>query len=188
MISRIIGFGLLGLIVLGAIIGIGQYNSLAKASNAVDGQWKQVEVQYQRRFDLIPNLVESVKGAQQQEQKVFSDIADARTRYAGAQSITDRVAAANDLESSLGRLLVITENYPELRSNQNVMSLMDELSGTENRISVERGRYNTQVQNFNTRLSTFPTSFTAKMFGYQKKDYFDATSGSENTPKVDLNS
>jgi LemA protein len=184
--ALIILLGLAGVVVLIGLWFISSYNGLVRQSNAVDGQWKQVEVQYQRRLDLIPNLVASVKGAQAQEQKVFSDLADARSRYAGATSTPDRVAAANQVESSLARLLVVVENYPELKSNQNVMALMDELSGTENRISVERRRYNDQVRDFNTAVQVFPRSVIAGMTGFKAKPYFNSDAGASTAPKVDL--
>ena len=181
------------LAILGAIAGlalvvllviVSYYNSFVTQSNAIEGQWKQVEVQYQRRFDLIPNLLESAKGVQKQEQKVFGDIAAARANYANAKSPEDKVKAANQVESSLGRLLVIVENYPQLKSDQAVLALMDELTGTENRISVERRRYNELVQQYNTKVTTVPGNFFAGMFGFKTKTYFEASRGSENAPAV----
>lgn len=173
-----------GIVVFFLMIGVGYYNSFVSSSNAIEGQWKQVEVQYQRRFDLIPNLVESVKGLQQQEQKVFGDIAQARANYAGAKTPEDKVKAANQVESSLGRLIAIFENYPEIKSDQAVLKLMDELAGTENRVAVERRRYNELVQSYNTSVSTVPGNLFAKLFGFSPKTYFESTSGSENAPKV----
>ncbi len=162
----------------------GYYNSFVSQNNAIDGQWKQVEVQYQRRFDLIPNLVESAKGIQKQEQAVFGDIAAARANYAGAQTTDQKVQAANQLEGSLARLLVIVENYPQLKSDQAVLKLMDELAGTENRVSVERRRYNELVQSYNTSVSTLPGKLFAGIFGFGTRQYFEATPGSENAPRV----
>ncbi len=181
------------LVILGAIAGfvvvvllvvVGYYNSFVTAANAIEGQWKQVEVQYQRRFDLIPNLVESAKGVQKQEQKVFGDIAAARANYANAKTPDQKVQAANQVESSLSRLLLIVENYPQLKSDQAVLALMDELAGTENRISVERRRYNELVQQYNTKVTTVPGNFFAKLFGFKTKTYFEASKGSENAPAV----
>ncbi|MDF2461057.1 MAG: LemA family protein [Candidatus Saccharibacteria bacterium] len=172
-----------GLVLIGILL-VGSYNGLVRQSTAVDAQWKQVEVQYQRRLDLIPNLVESVKGAQAQEQKVFSDLANARSRYAGANTPAERVDAANNLESSLARLLVVVENYPELRSNQNVIALMDELSGTENRVSVERRRYNEQVRDYNTAVSVFPRNILAGVTGFKQKPYFEADAAAADAPTV----
>lgn len=160
------------------------YNSFVSQTNAIEGQWKQVEVQYQRRYDLIPNLVESAKGIQKQEQKVFGDLAQARASYAGAKTTDQRVQAANQLEGSLSRLLVIFENYPQLKSDQAVLRLQDELAGTENRIAVERRRYNEIVQSYNTSVGTLPGKLFAGVFGFAPKTYFQSASGSENAPKV----
>lgn len=173
--------GILGLLIL---VGIFYYNSFVTKVNGIEGQWKQVEVQYQRRVDLIPNLVESVKGLQKQEQKIFSDVEQSRLAYTQAQSLDQKVAAANQLEGSLGRLIAIFENYPQIKSDQAVLALMDELSGTENRVAVERRRYNELVQTFNTSVSTLPGVFFAKIFGFNIKPYFNAAPGSENAPKV----
>ncbi|MFH1427266.1 MAG: LemA family protein [Patescibacteria group bacterium] len=162
------------------------YNKLITANESVDNQWAQVESQYQRRFDLIPNLVESVKGIMQQEQQVFGDIAEARTRYAGAASVSEKAEAATGVESALGRLLVILENYPELKSAENVQTLMAQLEGTENRISVERKRYNDEVKNFNVLIKRIPTNIIAKMLGYADKTYFESAEGSENAPQVEF--
>lgn len=172
------------LVLISVLIGVGYYNSFVTQSNAIEGQWKQVEVQYQRRFDLIPNLVESVKGLQAQEQKIFGDLAAARANYTGARSAEDRVKAANELEGSLSRLIAIFENYPQIKSDQAVIRLMDELSGTENRIAVERRRYNEIVQSYNTSVTTLPGKLFASFMGFQPKTYFQATPGSENAPKV----
>jgi LemA protein len=175
----------LGLCVLGSAVTT--YNSLVTLEQDVANKQAQVEVVLQRRFDLIPNLVNSTKGVLTQEQKVFGDIADARTRYAGTQAgTTDRVDAANQLESSLSRLLVIVENYPDLKSNQTVQDLMTELAGTENRISVERQRYNESVTTFNTKIKTFPTNLFAGMFGFKAKSLFEAVSAADTAPVVDL--
>ncbi len=177
------------LIVLGAFVLLGgwlvvSYNGFVTQGNAIDGQWKQVEVQYQRRFDLVPNLVESVKGLQKQEQKVFGDIAEARTRYSGAASVDQKAAAASQLESALGRLLVIMENYPQIKSDAAVSQLMDELAGTENRIAVERRRYNELVQSYNTSLSVIPGRLLAGFFGFSRRAYFESAEGSGSAPKV----
>lgn len=175
-----------GAVALILLMGWGSYNSFVTQTNGVEGQWKQVEVQYQRRFDLIPNLVESVKGLMQQEQKIFSDIAKARAAYTGAGTTEDKVQAANQLETSLGRLIAIFENYPQIKSDQAVLKLMDELAGTENRISVERRRYNELIQNYNTSVSTLPGKLFASLFGFSVKTYFEASSGAENAPKVEF--
>jgi LemA protein len=162
------------------------YNKLVTANEAVDNQWAQVEVQYQRRFDLIPNLVAAVKGAMTQEQQVFGDLADARTRYNGATNVNDKVAAASQVESALGRLLVIMENYPQLKSIETVQTLMAQLEGTENRVSVERGRFNDQVKSFNVMTKRIPMNIVASMLGYSEKNYFQAASTADTAPTVDL--
>ena len=155
-------------------------------SEAVDNQWAQVETQYQRRFDLIPNLVESVKGIFNQEQTVFGKLAEARTRYSGAQTVDQKAVAATDVESALSRLLVVVENYPELKSAENVQTLMAQLEGTENRISVERKRFNDSVRDFNVMIKRFPASVLASMFGFGERAYFNAAVGAEQAPQVKL--
>ncbi len=177
---------IIGVVVVGALYLGMQYNGFVTANEGVDAQWAQVESQYQRRFDLIPNLVASVQGVMQQEQKVFSDIAEARTRYSGAGSSDEKAAAATQLEGALGRLLVIMENYPQLRSVETVQSLMVELAGTENRIAVERQRYNETVRDFNVRVKTFPGTLIAGMFGFGAREMFEAAPGAEIAPKVNL--
>jgi len=175
---------IIGILAAFGIFLIGAYNNLVVAREKVDNQWAQVQTQYQRRFDLIPNLVETVKGVSAQEQTVFGDIADARTRYAGAQSTDDQVAAANQLESAVSRLLVIVENYPQLRSSESYQTLMAQLEGTENRISVERQRYNDTVRDYNLTTKRFPGSLLANMFGFGDKPYFDSSEGASLPPAV----
>ena len=180
---------LLGLGAVVLVLGMwlsGTYNGLVGLGQSVDSQWAQVETQYQRRYDLIPNLVEATKGVLTQEQEVFSQIAEARQGYAGANNSSEKVEAANQMESALARLLVIVENYPELKSNETVQDLMVELAGTENRISVERKRYNDTVQGYNTKVKTFPTMMVANMFGYSEKPYFEAIEAAETAPEVNL--
>jgi len=160
------------------------YNGLVGASVGIDGQWAQVETQYQRRFDLIPNLVESVKGIMSQEQKVFSDIAEARTKYSGAMTVDEKARAAGQVESALGRLLVITENYPQLKSSETVQTLMSQLEGTENRVSVERKRFNDAVASYNLKTKRFPSNILASLFGFSERAYLEAADGAENAPQV----
>lgn len=179
------GIIILAVLVVGGVLW-GTYNSLVGKSQAVDAQWAQVETQYQRRFDLIPNLVNSVKGAMAQEQQVFTAIANARTRYGAAASTDERAAAATEVETALGRLLVVMENYPQLRSIEAVRGLMDELAGTENRISVERRRYNDSVRDYNTAIKTFPTNLLAGVFGFTERQYFASVSGADQAPKVEF--
>lgn len=173
-------------IILAAFSLMSSYNGFVSGSQNIDGQWAQVETQYQRRFDLIPNLVNSVKGIFNQEKEVFTAIAEARTRYSGAQSVDAKAAAAAEVESALSRLLVIVENYPQLQSNQAVLGLMDELAGTENRVSVERKRFNDLVLVYNTKVKRFPGNLIANLFGFSERAYFEAIEAAEQAPKVEL--
>ncbi|QQS61826.1 MAG: LemA family protein [Candidatus Moraniibacteriota bacterium] len=175
-----------GIILLVGIYVWTTYNKLISANEAIDSQWAQVETQYQRRFDLIPNLVGSVKGVMAQEQKIFGDLADARSRYANASETSQKAEAATQVEGALSRLLVIMENYPELKSSENVQTLMAQLEGTENRISVERKRYNDVVQSFNVTIKRFPANMIAHQLGYSERNYFEAETGTEKAPTVDL--
>jgi LemA protein len=178
---------LYGVLAFVAVIGIylwSTYNGLVTLNENVDGQWAQVETQYQRRFDLIPNLVASVQGAMKQEQTVFGDLAKARQGYAGAATPDQKAAAAGQVESALGRLLVVMENYPQLKSIDTVNGLMAELAGTENRVAVERGRYNEAVRDYNVAVQVFPGSLVAKLFGFGPRTMFQAAEGAENAPKV----
>ena len=179
----------LGVLFALALIGMyifGIYNKFVVANETVENQWAQVETQYQRRYDLIPNLVESVKGMMQQEQEIFQSLAEARTRYGNASSVEERVEATNQVESALGRLLVVMENYPELKSAENVQTLMAQLEGTENRISVERKRFNDGVAQFNMMIKQFPGKFFASIFGFEEKAYFQSAAGAEEAPKVEF--
>jgi LemA protein len=162
------------------------YNRFVTQEEAIKAQWAQVENQLQRRNDLIPNLVESVKGFAQQERDVFGQIADSRAKLSGARTPAETIAAANEQSSALARLLVVVENYPELRSNESFNRLMDELSGTENRIAVERMRYNERVQEYNTSRRRFPSNVTAGIFGFKEYPLFDAPKDAERLPKVDF--
>lgn len=180
-------------IVLGVIVaiclifGIGTYNSLAKQNQAVEAQWGQVENVMQRRADLVPNLVNAVKGNMGQEQKVFGDIAEARKSYANASSTTDKAKADDQLNKSVGTLInVIKENYPTLQSSNQVNTLMTQLEGSENRISVERKRYIDQVRDYNQSVVTFPKNIFASMMCLGKKDTFKATPAAQTVPSVDF--
>lgn len=177
---------IIGIVAVAAMVLGGSYNGLVKKSQSVDSQWAQVETQYQRRVDLIPNLVETTKGYFQQEQAIFEAITSARAAYSGAKSTDEKAAAASNLEGALGRLLVIVEQNPQIRSNETVARLMDELAGTENRISVERRRYNEVVQDYNTSVKSFPTNLIAGMFGFKERTYFAAEAGADKAPKVDF--
>jgi LemA protein len=166
------------------------YNRFVGQEEAIKTQWAQVENQMQRRNDLIPNLVESVKGIAQQERDVFGQIADSRAKLAGAQSTAgpteQKIQASNEMSGALSRLLVVVENYPQLRSNESFNRLMDELSGTENRLAVERMRYNERVQEYNTSRRRFPSNVTAGIFGFKEYPLFNAPPEAERVPKVDF--
>ncbi len=167
--------------------GFTSYNQFITKNQIADNQWAQVETQYQRRFDLIPNLVKSTEAVMKQEKEVFSNLAAARSQYAGAKTIDEKSAAASQLESSLSRLLVIVENYPQLRSNETVNKLMDELSGTENRVSVERKRFNDQITEYNLSVIRFPNNLLAKMFGFKERQFFKSDIESQKAPEVNFN-
>src|SRR6266849_5107389 len=164
---------------------IGRRNQMAVKREAVNAAWAQVDVVLQRRADLIPNLVETVKGFAAQEQTVFGDIAKARSALLGAHSPAEKIAANGQLDSALGRLLVVVENYPQLKSNENFLRLQDELAGTENRIAVERRRYNEAVQDYNTFIALFPNSLVASLGGFARNDaYFKTEEAARQVPKV----
>jgi LemA protein len=178
------------LMVLALMFGsmyVGRRNQMAIKREAVNAAWSQVDVVLERRADLIPNLVATVKGFAVHEEQVFSEIAQARSALIGAKTPADKIAANGALDSALSRLLVITENYPQLKSNENFLRLQDELAGTENRIAVERRRYNDTLQDFNTYISLFPNTFIAGLAGFTRNDaYFKADEGSRTAPKVDF--
>jgi LemA protein len=186
--------GIIVLVVLALIVGfifmqyVGVRNTLVTKDQAVKAAWSQVDIVLQRRADLIPNLVETVKGITKQEQTVFGEIAEARSKLLSAQAPADKIAANQRLDGALGRLLALTENYPELRSSENFLRLQDELAGTENRIAVERKRYNDSLQDYNTYLLKFPNNLIAGFAGFKANEaYFQASEGSRQTPKVDFN-
>jgi LemA protein len=167
---------------------IGRRNQMAIKREAVNAAWAQVDVVLQRRADLIPNLVETVKGFAVQEQIVFGDIAKARSALLGAHTPAEKIAANGQLDSALGRLLVVVENYPQLKSNENFLRLQDELAGTENRIAVERRSYNQVVQDYNTFIALFPNSLIASISGFTRNDaYFKTEEGARQAPKVNFN-
>jgi len=163
------------------------YNKLVSEGEAVDGAWGEVQNQLQRRNDLIPNLVETVKGFAKQEQDVLIKVTEARSRVAGAGNPKEAIEASNDLSNALSRLLVVVEKYPELKSDQNFLKLQDELAGTENRLAVARKRYNDTIQSYNTTAKRFPTNLVAMLFGFEAKPYFDAPSSAEAVPQVKFN-
>ncbi len=186
MKSVLITLGVIILLVL--ILGgslMGSRNQLVTEQEAYKAQWQQVDVVLQRRLDLIPNLVSTVKGFAKQELSVFTEVAEARKAMMGAQSPAQRIAGNNQLEGALARLAVVVENYPQLKSDENFLRLQDELAGTENRIAIERRRYNEAVQKYNTDIALFPKNIAASMFGFQRENaYFTADAGAKEAPKV----
>ena len=191
------GKAIIALVVVVVIVGLicvvffGMYistkNTLVSKNEAVKSAWSQVDIVLQRRADLIPNLVETVKGYAKQEQTVFGDIAKARSALLSAGTPQEKIAANTQLDGALGRLLVIVENYPQLKSNENFLRLQDELAGTENRIAVERKRYNDTLRDYNTYVQQFPASLFAGWAGFKANDaYFQASEGSRVAPKVDF--
>ncbi len=187
-VIAVIGFGMYSFFA-------GNYNTMVAMDEGVKSQWGQVENVYQRRMDLIPNLVATVKGYAEQEKEVFTNIAEARSKAGGVMNITDEVLnnpesfsrfqkAQSELGGALQRLLVITENYPDLKANANFMALQDQLEGTENRITVERGRFNEVVRPYNIFIKQFPRSIIANMSGFREKAYFTASEGAETAPVV----
>ena len=162
----------------------GTYNSLVTMDEGVKAAWAQVENQLQRRYDLIPNLVETVKGYASHEEEVFLKVTEARSRVGGAGSVSDKIAANNSLSAALSRLLVVVERYPELKANTNFLRLQDELAGTENMIAVERRRYNESVRAFNTTIRRFHTNILAGVFGFEKAAFFEVPEERQEAPKV----
>lgn len=184
--NQIIMLSCLGVLVLGLIFGLTSYNGLVSAEEQVNAQYAMVESKLQRRYDLIPNLVNSVKGYMKHEEAIFTEIAEARSKIGSAQTTNEKVEAGNQLEGALSRLLMVTENYPELKADTQVVALMDELSGTENRISVERDRYNEVVKTYNLSLRKFPKNIIANWFGFEPKAYFQSVEGAAQAPTVNF--
>jgi len=186
--------GLAGCLVVGGVLVLilviagmslaGIYNHLVAQDQQVKAAWAQVQNVLQRRADLIPNLVETVKGYAAHEKEIFETVAEARSRLAGATSPREAAQANAALSSALNRLIAIAENYPNLKANENFIRLQDELAGTENRIAVERMRYNEAVRAYNTVIKRFPTNLVARLFGFTEKEYFDAEPGAQEVPKV----
>ena len=182
------GLAILAVVAL-LVLGIGGwvvsgYNNLVSKKTEVDRAFAQVDNQLQRRADLIPNLVETVKGIAAQEQIVFGQIANARAAMAGAKTPEQKIAAGQAMDSALGRLLVVVENYPQLKSQENFLRLQDEITGTENRLSTERGRYNEAVRDYNLLVRRFPTNLFAGMFGYREKPFYPIAPGARDVPRV----
>ena len=182
----VVGIPLLLVLIVGGSY-VSSRNEMVRKNETVKQTWSQVDVVLERRADLIPNLVATVKGYAQQEQKVFGDIANARAGLLNARTPAAKIAANGQLDGALGRLLAIAENYPTLKSNQNFLALQDELAGTENRIAVERRRYNEAIQDYNTYIGLFPNNIFAGWAGFQRNnDYFAATGAAREVPKVDF--
>ncbi|CDX04709.1 LemA protein [Desulfitobacterium sp. LBE] len=173
------------IIILAMILGSG-YNNLVTLSETVDSSWSQVENQLQRRADLIPNLVNTVKGYAEHESEVFTDVADARSRLIGAGSVGEAAEADAALSSALSRLLAISESYPQLKADANFRALQDELAGTENRIATARMDYNNEVQSYNTKIKRFPATLYAGILGFDEREYFKADAGAHEAPTVDF--
>ena len=187
MKKSFIVLAVLGLIVvIGGMSCVGRYNSLVTANEEVDGAWAQVENVLQRRADLIPNLVNTVKGYAEQEREIFTAVAEARSKLIGAKGPEQAAEANNQMNSALSRLLAISERYPDLKSNQNFMRLQDELAGTENRIAVERKRYNEVVKSFNQRVKQFPNNLFAGMMNFDTRTYFEADATAQQVPNVEF--
>lgn len=162
------------------------YNKFTQQEEAIKGAWGEVQNQIQRRNDLIPNLVESVKGFADQEREIFTQVARSRERLAGARTPAETIAAANEQSSALARLLMVVENYPQLKSDARFQQLMDELAGTENRLAVARGRYNERIQEYNTTRRRFPSNMTAKIFGFEEYPYYEAPKEAQAPPRVNF--
>ena len=176
-------------VILVAIIAglVSNYNGVVSLSEEVDNKFATIDTMLQRRADLIPNLVSTVKGYTNQEQAVIDSVTDARAKLAGANSVGEKANADQELSTALSNLLVVVENYPDLKSSQNFINLSDELAGTENRIATARKDYNDAVKEYNTKIKRFPTNIVSGMFGYGVKEYFQASEGSEEVPTVDFN-
>ena len=182
---------IIGAIVLFIIIVIsncvGKYNTMVVKDETVDNKWAQVENQLKRRYDLIPNLVNTVKGYAKHEKEIFTQVAEARAKLGGGGSVRDKVKAANRMESALSRLMMIVERYPDLKANVNFIRLQDELSGTENRIAVERKRFNDAVTDYNKFIRKIPNNMFAGMWGFGKRELFEIGEAEKEVPKVDFN-
>ncbi len=183
LVIVLVGLLLVGLLVGGKLVSV--RNELVTQRNAIEAAWAQVDVALQRRADLIPNLVETVKGFAAQERQVIQSVTEARAALLGARTPQERMAANAQLDSAIGRLLVVVENYPQLKSNENFLRLQDELAGTENRIAVERRKYNEAVQKYNTSIELFPNNIAAALFGFSRNnDYFRVAPGARTPPQV----
>ena len=185
MNSKVWLWALLGFAAVFVLTLVGSYNGLVSANVAIDNSWSNVEVDLQRRYDLIPNLVNTVKGYAKHEADVLEEVTRLRSQWGSAKGTDEKIKAANDLEGALGRLMVVIEKYPDLKANEGFLRLQDELAGTENRIAVARMRYNESVQTYNLKVQSFPSNLMAGIFGYKTKDvYFKAKQEAQEAPKV----
>lgn len=184
--SKVMLGGVAVIVVILAIMCISTYNGLVTSEENIDSQWAQVENQLQRRFDLIPNLVNTVEGYMEHEREIFESLAAARTAYGDATNVEEQAAANDALSATLSQLLVVVENYPTLKADAQFTRLMDELAGTENRLAVARKDYNEAVQDYNEDVRRFPGSLMASMFGFEKRNYFDIEEGVAENPAVDF--
>jgi len=181
----VVGVVLLGVLSIYGLIK-GSYNTMVTRDEGIKAAWAQVENQLQRRYDLIPNLVETVKGYASHEREVFLKVTEARAKVGGSATIREKMGAENELSSALSRLLLVVENYPQLKADQNFIRLQDELAATENRIAVERRRYNLAVQAYNVILRTFPQNIIANFFGFERAEFFEAPGEAKAVPKVEF--
>lgn len=177
---------IIAVIVIIAIMLVSSYNGIVSKAEDVDNKFATIDTQLQRRADLIPNLVNTVKGYAAQEKEIIDSVTEARARLAGANTVAEKAEADGELTSALNRLMVVVENYPDLKSSQNFIQLSDELAGTENRIATARRDYNEAVKEYNLKIKKFPTNLMANMFGYDAKDYFQASEGSQEVPNVNF--
>lgn len=177
--------GAIALVVL-LLLGwfVGSYNRLVTLNNNVDNKWAQVETQYQRRIDLIPNLINTVKGYLTYEQQTLTKITELRTQWQNAKTVAEKVDTANQIEGALKTIFAVAENYPDLKASQNFLALQDELANTENKVAVERQRYNDAVKDINIAVQKFPTNVVAGIFGFKQREYFQSAAGSETVPEV----
>lgn len=184
------GLWIAGAIVLVALLllgwFVGYYNMLVTLNNNVDNKWAQVETQYQRRIDLIPNLINTVKGYMTYEQQTLTKITELRTQWQNAKTVAEKVDTANQIEGALKTIFAVAENYPDLKASQNFLALQDELANTENKVAVERQRYNDAVKDINIAVQRFPTNVVAGIFGFKQREYFQSAAGSETVPEVNF--
>lgn len=184
--SKIAIWVIVGIIVILVVVGISQYNSLVGINENMENQRANIDTMLQRRVDLIPNLVNTVKGYAEHEKEVIEDVSNARAKLAGAASMEEKADADNQLSGALSRLLMVVENYPDLKANQQFIALSDELAGTENRIAVARKDYNDAVKNYNQKIRRFPSNIFANLLGFEKAEYFQAAEGAQQVPEVNF--